>query len=251
MTRKREQAIHWPAVLAQGTGLFETQTPQHVEARRSAWKNMGSAIDDAEREGADTEFIRACTLYLAELAAVNAGQERKSTKSPKGGMPRRTPTSATTTAFDKVKRVRRSLEGLLRKWIEARDSIGVLHTRGEIQKVDAAFVTLMKRLDAEINAIGPVVGEISEPATTSSHEDLLHCLSGLRRYLQNTIGTDRPLLHKLASSLNPPLPFRVTSDHLRSVIHQYRRRHHTTGPTELARLQKEFKKLQHRFVTSA
>lgn len=267
MARTREKTILWNSVLAQGTGFFRTQTPQHFEARHWAWAHMRSTIDDAGREGADPEFLQACALYLAELAAVDAlrtqglSQDSTADQHQQGKVGSlQTPNRKTIhgvdspgvrTAFDQIRRTRQSLDALLRTWIEARGNIGVVHRLSGDRQVDAAFVTLMKRLDAQINKISLLFPAFREQRGRPPQDDILHCLSGLRQHFENTIGTSQPLLHNLASSLNPPLPIQVTSNHLRSVISGYRKRHHTHGLAELESLQKAFKKLRHNFTSPA
>ena len=240
---KREKTILWNAVITEGTGFFKTQTSQHVDARGWAWAKMQSAIDDAGREGADTEFLRSCTLYLAELAAADAFRNQET--------PHGVYSPGAMKALDEIKNTRRSIEVGLRKWMEARGTIAVIHHLKDERKVDAAYVILMKRLDAQIKDISLLFPEVREEKGRPPQDEMLHCLSGLRQHFENTIGTYRPLMHNLVSSLNPPLPIQVTSDHLRAVTHGYRKRKHTHGPTELESLQKEFKKLRKKFASSA
>jgi hypothetical protein len=235
--RKREH-IDWQLVKDKGTGFFGRPTPQYWEAREAAWGRMEAPVREAISQGGDADFLRACILYLAELAA-RYDSSKDSIELPAGAG--KVVTSRHQEGLALVGKAKSKTQEAQQDWNRVKGLVEPDDPDSPTEpRVDRAFAELLRAIDEYVDYYGEgtlASGTKGRPG----HDEMLLVLSGMDRHLQaRTRKAQRPLLLRLASVHFPQLPIVRTTDQLRSALHGYRKRKRSDGNSDLRVLMKKF-----------
>lgn len=242
--KSRQDQIDWERRVDKETGFFGLidrhagDTTQEWEARQAALAHMGPWIQNAENLGADGDFLRACTLCLAELAVKDDTSSESyvvSKGSPKIILSERRRGLAL------VREIRERARKMHQdEWPQAAGRVEPADpTPPPEEKVNRTFSDLLAALDEYIEyhtSAGRAKGSGRPP-----HELILVVLSGMDRHLERETGeAQRSLLSKLVSGLRPSLPIATGRDQLRSAIYDYRKRKAKNRDEDLKELKREY-----------
>ena len=259
----KRKRIDWQRIIKEGTGFFGWPSlnipglaPLAFEARQGTWNRMAQPqatgvplIEEAESLGADGDFLRACCLYLSEIAVehhqsqdilklsnkpIHLGGIRETLKHHEG-------------------KLRKDLKALESHWIEAKEAL-LCHTP-TLARADVIDDTL-SQLREEINSLIRVYSPLGKQKRTAGRPDEYYpklVLSGMAWHLKDKIKKPRlrkeparhSLLSKMAKCVPLSLPIAVTPNRLKTHISRHREKH--LGRADFDALMREFRTMCRKF----